>query len=126
MTVDFFKNAKPSKDASQCLKLENYYNYSDANVCRLTGTIVGPTGEPIEGGVVMAWNQYWSSSYHTVTKQDGTFELRGSFPFYHWMASATMLTMVRGDVLPDTANFKDNKIPTLNLGTIKLEKLDLD
>jgi|JRYD01.1.fsa_nt_gb hypothetical protein len=125
-TVDFFKNAKPSKDASQCLKLENYYNYSDANVCRLTGTIVGPTGEPIEGGVVMAWNQYWSSSYHTVTKQDGTFELRGSFPFYHWMASATMLTMVRGDVLPDTANFKDNKIPTLNLGTIKLEKLDLD
>ena len=125
-TIEFFKNAKPNKDAAACEKLANYYNYSNANVCCLKGKLVDSSGEPIEGGVVMAWNQYWSSSFHTVTKQDGTFELLGSFPFYHWMASATMQTMVRGDVLPDTANFKDNKIPTLDLGAIKLEKLDLD
>ncbi len=124
--TEFFKIAKPSMDASQCLKLENYYNYSNTNVCCLKGKLVGPSGEPIEGGVVMAWSKDWANSYHTVTKQDGTFELLGSFPFYHWIASATLLTMVRGDVLPDSSIHKNNERLTLDLGLIKLEKLNLE
>ena len=124
--IDFIKHAKPLKDSTKCLKLENYYNYSNANVCRLIGKLVGPSGEPIAGGVIMAWNQYWSSSFHTVTKEDGTFELKGSFPFYHWMASATMMTMIRGDVLPDTAKINVHEIPTLDMGILKVAKLKLD
>jgi hypothetical protein len=121
--VEFIKSAQCNPDRTKCLKLENYYNYSNANVCRLYGKLVDASGNPIEGGVVMAWNQYWSSSFHTVTKQDGSFELLGSFPFYHWMASATLKTMIRGDVLPDTANIRSQKIPSLNLGTLKLDDL---
>ncbi|HNI30789.1 MAG TPA: hypothetical protein PKI54_10600, partial [Bacteroidia bacterium] len=84
------------------------------------------SGEPIEGGVVMAWSKDWANSYHTVTKQDGTFELLGSFPFYHWIASATLFTMVRGDVLPDSSDNKNSKILTLDLGSLNLKKLNLE
>lgn len=124
-TADAFKNYTPVKDVNGCLCLDNYYNYSAFKDCRLTGILIDEKGTPIEGGVILAWNQYWSKSYHTVTKKDGSFELLGNFPFYHWMASATLHTMIRGDVLPDTAKKNIDNIPTMNLGTLKVEELHL-
>lgn len=79
--------------------------------------------KPIQGGVILAWNQYWSHSFHTVTKPDGSFELLGNFPFYHWMASASAYSMIRADVLPDTAKKYNDAIPTMNIGKLKIRKL---
>jgi len=113
-------NSTVQKGKCECY--DNYYNYSMKNDFRLTGKIIDKNGTPVDGAIVLGWNQYWSSSYHTVSKTDGTFELRGSYPFYHWMVSATQHSMVRGDVLPDTAKSNDG-IPTINLGVLNLEKL---
>ncbi|MBL0341437.1 MAG: carboxypeptidase regulatory-like domain-containing protein [Bacteroidetes bacterium] len=124
--ADAFRNYKPKADPASCLKLDNYYNYSQFKDCRLSGVLVNDDGEPIEGGVVLAWNESWSKSYHTVTKKDGSFELLGPFPFYHWMASATLHSMIRGDVLPDSAKKVTDNIPTLNLGELKVEHLNLN
>lgn len=122
---DVIKGFNSKKEKTNCVKPDNYYNYSNSKTCRLIGKLVDSTGMPIEGGVVMAWNQYWSSSYHTVTKEDGSFELLGTFPFYHWMVSSTMHTMKRGECLPDTARINESKIPTMNLGVIELDTLRL-
>lgn len=115
-----FNTAKPKGD---CVFLPNYYNYSNHKDCRIKGMLTDTDGSRIVGGVILAWNQWWSHSYHTITKEDGTFEVLGDFQFYHWMVSATKHSMVRGDVLPDTAHKENGGIPTMNLGTIKLEKL---
>lgn len=123
--TDFFKKALTYKSDNNCIKLDNYYNYSNGKICRLIGRLTDKSGKPIEGGVVLAWNQYWSSSYHTVTNEDGSFELLGTFPFYHWMVSSTMHTMKRGECLPDTARINESKIPTMNLGAIELDTLRL-
>ena len=125
-TAEVFKNYKPQKDKEGCLCLDNYYNYSAHKDCRITGILSDNNGAPIEGGVVLAWNQHWTSSYHTVTKKDGSFELLGNFPFYHWMASATLHSMVRGEIMPDTGKKGLNNIPTINLGTLKLDKIKLE
>ncbi len=106
-----------------CICLENYYNYSNHRDCRIKGIVLDENEKPVEGGVILAWNQWWTHSYHTVTKADGSFEVLGNFPFYHWMASATEYSMVRGDVLPDTANKFFDGIPTMDLGTLQIKKL---
>lgn len=122
---DVIKEFNPNQQKTECVKPENYYNYSNSKTCKIIGKLESESGEPIEGGVILAWNQYWSSSFHTVTKKDGSFELLGPFPFYHWMASASLFTMVRGDCLPDTARIENTTIPTMDLGVIKLNKLTL-
>lgn len=121
--VEEFKRFNPWAPKDSCVCLSNYYNYSQHKTCRIIGFLKDECNKPIQGGVVLAWNQYWSHSYHTVTKQDGSFELLGDFPFYHWMASATVYSMIRGDLLPDTAKSDIDTIPTMNLGNVKIEKL---
>lgn len=120
--VEEFKKFDPMAPKGDCEFLPNYYNYSQHKDCRIKGKLVDENGAPINGGVILAWNQWWDHSYHTITKEDGTFEVLGNFKFYHWMVSATKYSMVRGDILPDTAK-KEGSIPTLNLGEIKLQKL---
>lgn len=117
------KNADVNAPKDSCICFSNYYNYSQHKDCRITGKMIDENNQPIQGGVILGWNQYWSHSYHTVTKPDGTFELLGDFPFYHWMASATRYSMVRGDVLPDTAIKAADGIPTVNIGNIQVERL---
>ena len=118
-----FKKFNPAAKKESCLCLPNYYNYSQHNKFRLKGYLADDNNDPIEGGVILAWNQYWSHSYHTITKGDGSFELLSDYPFYHWMASASMYTMVRGDISPDTAKVHTDKIPTINIGKLEIEKL---
>lgn len=121
--VDVFKNFDATSPKDSCICLENYYNYSPNKDFKIKGILLDEDNDPIQGGVILAWNEWWTHSYHTVTKEDGSFELYSNYPFYHWMASATKYSMVRGDVSPDTARVDSDKIPTLNLGKISIEKL---
>jgi hypothetical protein len=120
--VEEFRKFNPYAKKYRCLCLSNYYNYSQYKDYRVIGVLSDENNKPIQGGVILAWNQYWSHSFHTVTKPDGSFELYGNFPFYHWMASATEYSMIRGD-FTDTAKIYPDKIPTLNLGKLELNKL---
>ncbi len=120
--ADVFKNYIPFAKKDSCNCLPNYYNYSSNKKFRLKGFMYDKNNEPIEGGVVLAWNQWWSHSYHTITKKDGSFELYSSYPFYHWMASSTMHSVVRGEIKPETANII-GQIPTVNIGKLKIKAL---
>jgi hypothetical protein len=116
-----FKN---TYQKNSCICLENYYNYSNHNSCRIIGKVVDEQNFPIEGAVILGWNENWSSSFHTITKKNGTFELLGSFSFYHWMISATEFSMVRGELNPDSCKIGEkNRIPTINIGSHKLSKI---
>jgi hypothetical protein len=121
--AEVFQKYNPSGPKGECLCLSNYYNYSDLHTCRIKGKLTDNKNRPVEGGIILAWNQWWSHSYHTITKPDGSFELRGDFPFYHWIASANAYSMVRGDLLPDTAKKDPDGIPTMDLGNLKIKKL---
>ena len=118
-----FKNYNSNalnKDSCFCLK--NYYNYTNNDVFRLSGVLLDSNQNPIEGGVIIAWNEFWSHSYHTITKNDGSFELLGSYQFYHWMASASEYNMIRGDIEPNTA-IVIKGVPTIVLGDLKIGSL---
>jgi hypothetical protein len=116
-----FKEPLPERSSLQCLQLPNYENYSDSHAFRLNGKVTDEQGRGINGAVVLAWNEFWSHSYHTVTKSDGSFELLGSYPFFHWIASATDYTMVRGDVFPERAVVQ-NGMPTVDLKELRIRK----
>ena len=118
-----FLKFDPTAKKDSCICLNNYYDYSQLHDSRITGRLVDENKKPIDGGVVLGWNENWLHSYHAITKADGSFSLTGNFSFYHWMASATRYTMVRGDVLPETAKITGDKIPTVNLGDIKINRL---
>lgn len=117
-----FGNYKPVKTGN-CKCFDNYYNYSQHKSFRVVGRLVDNDDKPIEGGALLAWNEWWSNSYHTITKPDGSFELLSNFPIYHWMASATLYSMVRSDVDPKKAKPGKDNIPTLDIGTLKLKRL---
>jgi len=123
--VEEFKKFDPTRKKGDCKCLENYYNYSKQKnkAFRITGFLLDEDGDPIEGGVVLAWNEWWSHSYHTISRADGSFELLSDYPFYHWMASATEYSMVRGDIKPDTAQTNGQPMPTINIGNLKLDEL---
>ena len=120
--VNEFKDFDIKANTDSCLCLSNYYNYSESDSFRIIGVMIDKKNNPIEGGVVLGWNEDWTHSYHTITKKDGSFELLSSYPFYHWMASATEYKMIRGELNPDTATVQ-KKMPTINFGELKIKKL---
>ena len=131
--VDLEDNEKPVTNAFKefipivtdtCECFDNYYNYSNCDSFSLKGVVVDERDKPIEGALILGWNERWSHSYHTLTKKDGSFELLGCYTFYHWMLSATEYTMERGDVYPDSLTVKDNENnPYVDIGTTKLKRL---
>lgn len=112
----------PAADPGKCLLLPNYTNYSDGRVCRLVGRLVDDRGQPVEGGTVIAWNEGWGSSYHTVSGPDGRFDLRAPEWVFHWMVSATRHGMRRGECDPKGTRYADG-MPTFQLGRIEIERL---
>lgn len=121
--VEEFKKFDPSTPKEECLCFKNYYNYTSNNSFRIIGKFVDEeSGKPIEGAVILGWNEGWTHSYHTISKADGTFELTSNYPFYHWMASSTNYLMIRGEVMPDTAKTV-NGIRTLDFGQLTLQEL---
>ncbi|MCB0780961.1 MAG: carboxypeptidase regulatory-like domain-containing protein, partial [Flavobacteriales bacterium] len=86
--AEVFRDFDPGKVTMDCRELPNQFNYSGHDRSRITGRLVDEHGHPIEGGVVLAWNRFYSHSYHTTSRADGTFELLGDMDFHHWIASA--------------------------------------
>jgi hypothetical protein len=81
--AEVFKNYDFSK-TSEIALLPNYYNYSSQNNFLLKGRVVDKNKKAISNGVIIAWNQDWTKSYHTVTKSDGSFVLGSDFKLYHY------------------------------------------
>ena len=118
-----FRSFNPDAEPGECLCLKNYFNYSDCHTARLTGRLVDDDGNPVRSGLIIAWNETWSRSYHTVTKDDGGFELDGGFYFHHWMASATDHSMVRGECAPSGYIADTRNVPTYYLGELIIDRL---
>ena len=119
--IRVFQDFDPTKKKGDCLCLDNYYNYSESTSFLLRGKLVDGENFPIEGGIILGWSKQWTDSYHTITKKDGTFELKGSFPFYHWMASSIKHEMIRGDIIADTIT---SNPPIFDLRILTVNQLD--
>ncbi len=121
--AEAIKHFDPWANAGECLCLPNYLNYSNNNVSMITGRLVDADGHPINEGTIIAWNEFWTSSFHTTSRADGRFEVRGPFYFNHWMTSATRWSMERGDCSPNAFRRGADGIPVYELGDIVLERL---
>lgn len=121
---EVFRSFDANRTAGDCERPDNYFNYSQHSTARITGRVVDEERRPVEGGVVLGWNNDWTRSYVTVSKPDGSFDLRGDFHFHHWMASAPEWSMVRGDLFPTEYRTDRSGIPTFFLGELMLERED--
>lgn len=115
----------PPTQKGPCECPDNYYNFSSNNKFRVTGKLIDEDGKPIDGGGVLAWDEWWINHHVTSTKPDGSFELYSEYKFYHWMVSSTLHEMIRADMNPDTAIVNADGIPTIRLGTIELKRLKI-
>lgn len=119
-----FKNINLSK-TDTCACLENYYNYSNFTDFCLKGFLLNENNEPIEGGVILAWSKDWKYSFHTISKNDGSFELYSNTKLYHWKASATEYSLNRGYVDSDNAVYETiNNALVYNLKNIIIKKIE--
>lgn len=124
--VNAFVEFNPNQKKGECLCLENYYNYQSLKTFKITGSLVDIEGKPIEGAVILAWDEWWTYSFHTVTKRDGSFELYSKFPFYHWAASATKYNRIHGKINPNEAKPDKDGIPMINLNQLELKKINFN
>ncbi|MFT3884506.1 MAG: cellulase family glycosylhydrolase [Flavobacteriales bacterium] len=124
--AEAFKEFQPWKAPGPCAHLPNYYNFSSLHAAKLTGRIVDEDRRPVEGAVILGWNEHWTRSYYTISKADGSFELYGDLRFHHWMASATRRAMTRGDIQPGAFLTGSNGVAGYYLGELALEDLHLD
>jgi hypothetical protein len=123
VTADAFRKYNSFSARGECVCLDNYYNYSPNRSFRLTGFILDKNGNPIEGGVVLAWNEDWTHSYHTVSKSNGSFQLMSNYPFYHWRVSATYYDKIDGHLDPNNATPGSDGVPEFSIGKIYLNKV---
>ena len=124
--AEVFRTFDPLSLEAVCEGLPNYLNYSEHDLSRITGRLVDEHEAPIEGGVVLAWNRFYSHSYHTTSRADGSFELLGDMDFHHWIASAVGHAMVRGEC-PASGFRRDTAgTATFHLGELRLEHLRLE
>ena len=119
--VEEFKNFKNVKNG-ECICLPNYYNYSMNNKYCLKGKLTNEKEEPIDGGVILAWNEDWTHSYHSITRKDGSFEVWSEYPFFHWRISATYHTVLAEDVIPDTMQISTRGSSSVDLGNLKIRR----
>ncbi|MBL0095256.1 MAG: cellulase family glycosylhydrolase [Bacteroidetes bacterium] len=118
------KDFDPTQKKGPCECPPNYYNFSSNNQFRLSGKLLDEDGRPLEGGGILAWDEWWVNHYFSTTKADGSFELYSDYKFYHFMVSSNLYEMIRADIKPDTAQIVGG-IPTINLGEFRLKKLKL-
>ncbi len=121
--AEVFRVFDPHRMGKDCEVLPNYYNYSMHDDVRISGRLVDGVGRPIDGGVVLAWNEDYSHSYHTISHQDGTFELYGDMYFFHWIASAVGHEVARGEVQASAFLTGTDGVPTFRLGDVRLPRM---
>lgn len=122
-TAKAFQEFEFGQQRGNPLFLSNYYNYSEHNGFRIKAKVVDENGKPIEGAVILGWNENWSSSYHSISKPDGKMNLKSDFKVFYWMISAPGREMVRDDT-DLTKITKDGYNQTVDLGTIVLKKVN--
>lgn len=118
--AEVFRRFDPLSPVPAAEEPSNYFNYSQHRTSRISGRLVDRAGRPIEGGVVLGWNEDFSHSYHTTSKKDGTFVLYGDMYFHHWIASANGYDMVRGDCAPTGFRRAADDVPDFDLGRLDL------
>lgn len=121
--AEAFREFDPNASTGPCEKPGTYYNFSSHHDAKLTGKLLDQDRRPIDGGVILGWNEGWTRSYYTKSKADGSFELFGDFRFHHWMASATRYSMVRGDCAPNAFLTGTDSVPAYYLGELVLERV---
>ena len=119
-----FREFDPDASAGICRRPDNYYNFSSHRGARLTGKLLGQDRRPIAGGIILGWNEHWTHSYYTKSREDGTFELYGDFRFHHWMVSATRYSMERGDCAPNAFLTGTDRVPSYYLGDLILRHVE--
>jgi len=119
------KRFDPLQTKGECECLPNYYNIGAHRTFRIVGRLTDFEGTPLEGAGILAWDEWWINHHFTTTKPDGTFELYSEYAFYHWMVSASRHEMIRNDCDPNKAIKGKDGIPTIDLGTIRLRRLDI-
>src|SRR5262245_58781654 len=81
MTVVPFRLQRARRDGGRCgvraltLAAVLLTGCGGAATCRVSGRIVRPSGEPLEGANVIARNEDTGSSYYGTTNDDGRYEL---------------------------------------------------
>jgi hypothetical protein len=123
--AEVFRTFDPTRITAACSELPNYYNYSEHTFSRMTGRLVDAQGRPLEGGVVIAFNRHYTHSYHTISRSDGSFELKGDMHFHHWMASALEHSTLMEDLSPSAFRRDRTGVFSLHLGDLQLEHLGL-
>ena len=123
-----FKNFNTQTKTEACSCRDNYYNYDGLNQFAVKGKLVNEqNGQPIVGGGAVAWDQYYSRSNITFTKDDGSFVVYGNYKLYHMLVSATLMDYTRREFDWDKITLtNENGIPTYDVGTIKLNPIKLD
>ncbi len=122
--VEAFKEFDPKAPMGACEQPDNYYNFSSLHGAVLTGKLLDQDRKPIEGGVILGWNENWTRSYYTKSKADGSFALYGDFRFHHWMVSATRYSMERGDCAPNAFFTGADSVSGHYLGELVLQHVD--
>lgn len=125
-TADAFREFDPEADHGSCAELPNYRNFSAFRTAKLYGKLLDQDRKPINGGIVLGWNEDWTTSYYTISKEDGSFELYGDFRFHHWMVSATRHGVQRGDCQPGAFITGHDGVASFYLGDFTLNRLALD
>jgi hypothetical protein len=122
-----FKNFNTKDKTEECTCRDNYYNYDGLNQYAVKGKLInGKTGQPVEGGTIVVWEQYFGKSNLTFSKTDGSFIIYGNYKLYHTITSATLMNTLRQEFDWDKIKLTDeNGVPAYDLGTIKLTPLQL-
>jgi len=118
-----FKTISSIKGTGSCYLPANYYNHTDNRGFLLTGKVVDSEGKPIEGAVIVGWDDPWLNLFHTKTQADGTFMMKSSFPVVHVRVSATRFSVLSLDFESSKAKPNTEGIPTLETGIWELVHL---
>lgn len=121
--AETFKILSSLKGTGSCYLPSNYYNHTDNREFLLTGKVVDSEGKPIEGAVIVGWDDPWLNLFHTKTQADGSFMLKSSFPVVHVRVSATRYSVLSLDFEPEKAKPNTEGIPTLETGIWELVHL---
>lgn len=87
----------------------NYYNMLAYNNLAITGRIVDPNGQPVEGAVIRGWNSDWSIGVNTFSDSAGRFRLVSNDVCVHFEVSAPRCSRLKFDRKPHYP--KDIQLP---------------
>ncbi|HKK40559.1 MAG TPA: hypothetical protein VJ949_14155 [Cryomorphaceae bacterium] len=86
--VDKIKTLDADEVDANCERKANYFNMLGYSNYVLSGRLEDESGEPIEGGLIRGWNEYYSIGQNTFSDEEGNFKLYSNDRVFHVMISA--------------------------------------